>query len=159
MEGIEVGSWVPWEGRRRAFQRAGVLGLANTGYNMTFTDQAKRYNMTFTDQEKVPKLVDFLSCVNSPLFSLQFFITLCPSPWLAGRFHHVGHITRGFQVTKPFLTSQNGFWILLKTLLFCCFCVLNCADCVKNDKYEVWYFLHKELNKKGPNKQSLMRFV
>ena len=35
----ELASWVPWDGRR-AFQRAGVLGLANTGYNMTFTDQA-----------------------------------------------------------------------------------------------------------------------
>ena len=42
VKGIEVGSWVPWERRRRAFQRAGVLGLSNTGYNMTFTDQAKK---------------------------------------------------------------------------------------------------------------------
>ena len=39
LKGIEVGSWVSWEGRR-SFERAGVLGLANTGYNMTFTDQA-----------------------------------------------------------------------------------------------------------------------
>ena len=49
-------------------------------------------------RQKVLELVDFLSSENSPL--LQFFITLCPSPWLAGRFHPIGHLTRGFQVTK-----------------------------------------------------------
>ena len=42
---------------------------------------------------------------NSP--SLQFFITLRPTPWLAGRFHPIGHLSRGFQVTKLFLRSQN----------------------------------------------------
>ena len=35
-----MGSWVPGEVGRRAFQRAGDVGLANSGYNMTFTDQA-----------------------------------------------------------------------------------------------------------------------
>ena len=31
---------VPGEVGRRAFQRAGDVGLANSGYDMTFTDQA-----------------------------------------------------------------------------------------------------------------------
>ena len=35
-----MGSLVPGEVARRAFQRAGDVGLANSGHNMTFTDQA-----------------------------------------------------------------------------------------------------------------------